>query len=139
MEPKKTPIRRILSWAQIEQDCAALIKKIEPPVRIILPVSRGGFVPATIIAYARKMPIEHMVLPFGGVTMSSERPDILIVDDICDTGKTFDALRVRFPRAKYAALYAKPEGTPRCTYFVTEVPQHVWLVFPWAPADEINR
>lgn len=138
METKKT-IRRVLTWGQIEQDCAALINKIEPPVRTILPVSRGGFVPAMILAYARKMPIEHLLLPAGGVTMASDRSDILIVDDICDTGRTFAALQVRFPNAKYAALYAKPKGIARCTYFVTEVPQHIWLVFPWAPADEINR
>ena len=54
----------------------------------------------------------------------------LIVDDISDTGKTFNLLRPRFPRAAFVSVYAKRQGTAAVDVYVRDIPD-VWLVFPW--------
>jgi hypoxanthine phosphoribosyltransferase len=69
----------------------------------------------------------------------SERDDLIIVDDICDTGRTFSLLRQSYPNALYVAAYAKPAGKEYCHYFGRLVDQSQWLVFPFAPSDEVNR
>ena len=55
----------------------------------------------------------------------------LVIDDLADTGETLAAVRILFPQARFAALYAKPRGKPQVDVYVTEVEQSLWLVFPW--------
>ena len=56
---------------------------------------------------------------------------ILIVDDLVDTGKTFHTVRSLYPKAHYAAVYAKPLGKDSLDTFITEVSQDTWIFFPW--------
>lgn len=35
------------------------------------------------------------------------------------------------PEIHIATVYAKPEGRPATDTFIHEVPQDVWVVFPW--------
>ena len=55
----------------------------------------------------------------------------LVIDDLADTGATLRAVRALYPRARFAALYAKPQGRPQLDDYVTDVEQDRWLVFPW--------
>ena len=69
-----------------------------------------------------------------GITPSlteNDGEDILVVDDLTDTGKTASEVRAMLPRAHFAAVYAKPKGVPTIDTFVTEVSQDTWIYFPW--------
>jgi xanthine phosphoribosyltransferase len=55
----------------------------------------------------------------------------LMVDDLVDSGATASEARRLLPAAHFATLYAKPAGMPLVDTFVREVPQNVWIDFPW--------
>jgi xanthine phosphoribosyltransferase len=105
---------------------------------IVIPVIRGGLIPGTIVSYALQIGLCQPVHAVSG-NWASPRNDLIVIDDICDTGLTFRHIKARFPNAVYAALYAKPQGVDLCDYHCQLVPQDHWVVMPWAPNDEINR
>lgn len=134
--------RLVLTWEQIVKACNELeFLLMEGPLSKpsgIIPIMRGGATPGAMLAYALDIPIVDVVIPGQTVTY---RPnwDLLIVDDICDTGKTIMRLRPHFPHARFATLYVKPQGKAVCDFvihpFLVPVPQDSWVVFPWSPRD----
>jgi len=61
--------------------------------------------------------------------------DILVVDDLVDTGKTIKGLL-----QDTAVIFYKPRSIVKPTFYVTEVPNDEWIVFPWEHLDEMpNR
>lgn len=129
-----------VSWIQVEHACHMVISAITRDNRvrglsIAVPIARGGLIPGCIVAYA-------LDLKIGFPDESNEvdtRRDMIVIDDICDTGKTFKILRARFPDALYVAAFAKPAGVVLCDYYGMLVPQDNWVVFPWAPNDIVTR
>ena len=63
--------------------------------------------------------------------LQSKGKDVLIVDDLVDTGKTARVVRDMLPKAHFATVYAKPMGRPLVDTFITEVSQDTWIYFPW--------
>jgi adenine/guanine phosphoribosyltransferase-like PRPP-binding protein len=106
-------------------------------------VTRGGLVPAAIVARELDIRMVDTVcvrsygedrLP-GGVEVlkrvAGDGENMLIVDDLVDTGVTARIVREMLPRAHFATIYAKPAGRPMVDTFVTEVSQDTWILFPW--------
>jgi xanthine phosphoribosyltransferase len=111
-------------------------------------ITRGGLVPAAIIA--RELDFRlietvcvasyHDYLEQGELKVLKEitpellerdGKDVLIVDDLTDTGKTAGLVRAMMPAAHFATVYAKPKGRPMVDTFITEVSQDTWIYFPW--------
>jgi xanthine phosphoribosyltransferase len=134
-----------VSWEQLHRDAKALAWRLaeKGPWKGVVAITRGGLVPAAIVAreldirlidtvcvasYAHQAQGALQVLkaPANG---SSE--GWLIVDDLVDTGRTASAVRKLLPRAHFATVYAKPAGRPLVDTFVTEVSQDTWIHFPW--------
>jgi xanthine phosphoribosyltransferase len=125
-----------VSWQEIDNCCQQLARKVNDlPFSEIVAVSRGGLCPATMLSYELGKPIQLVDLP---PLWSSDRSDILVVDDICDTGETFKELRQVFPHALYLSLFVKPKGKPLCDYWEHFVTQDTWVVFPWALHDQVK-
>ena len=61
-------------------------------------------------------------------------PEVLIVDDLVDTGATAKIVRALLPGAHFATVYAKSEGLPQVDTYVHEVAQETWIYFPWDTA-----
>ena len=114
------------------------------PFKGIVAVTRGGMVPAAIIA--RELEIRLVdtvcVASYDGKnqqddtevlksTVGGAGEDWLIVDDLVDTGKTGRVVRKLLPKAHFAAVYAKPAGKPLVDTYITEVSQDTWILFPW--------
>ena len=57
--------------------------------------------------------------------------DILIIDDLVDTGKTLKIVKEIYPKAHFATVYAKPKGKEMVDTYITEVSQDTWIFFPW--------
>lgn len=99
-------------------------------------VPRGGLVPAVVISHKLKLPFisleDGINLPF------SLRKDILVLDDICDSGQTLGRLStLGFPTA---AVYYKQTAGFSPTFVGVEVPDNMWVVFPWEhPFDPKER
>jgi len=141
-----------VSWDQFHRDARALAWRLasakEGKWRAIVCITRGGLVPAAIIA--RELDIRlietvcvasyHDYVEQGELRvlkeitpelLEDEGKDVLIVDDLTDTGKTASVVRAMMPQAHFAAVYAKPKGRPLVDTFITEVSQDTWIYFPW--------
>jgi xanthine phosphoribosyltransferase len=135
-----------VTWDQLHRDARALAWRLMGlrPLRGIVAVTRGGLIPAAIIA--RELEI-RLVESVSVVTYDEENmgePSVtkpptaardgegfLIIDDLVDTGTTARVVRSLLPRAHFACVYAKPAGKVMVDSFVTEVSQDTWILFPW--------
>ncbi len=134
----------VVSWDMLHRDTRELAARlIEPgPWKGIIAITRGGLVPAAILAreldirlidticvtsYEKQQQGELNVLK--GVEGDGE--GFLLVDDLVDTGKTAKVVREMLPKAHFVTIYAKPEGLPLVDDCITEVSQDTWIQFPW--------
>src|SRR5262249_2391415 len=120
------------------------------PFEAIVCITRGGLVPAAIVA--RELNVRMIetvsVLSYrdykkqGEITelkgiahevkeLRAEEKDGIIDDSVGDTGKTACVVRDMLPKAHFATVYAKPMGRPLVDTFITEVSQDTWIYFPW--------
>ena len=60
--------------------------------------------------------------------MENDGENVLIIDDLTDTGKTAAIVRAMMPKAHFATVYAKPKGRPLVDTFVDRsLPGHLDL------------
>jgi xanthine phosphoribosyltransferase len=135
-----------VTWDQLHRDARALAWRLMAlrPLKGIVAVTRGGLIPAAIIA--RELDV-RLIESVSIVTYDEEqkgqpqvtKPPVaagdgtgfLIVDDLVDTGTTGRVVRGLLPKAHFACVYAKPAGKEIVDSFVTEVSQDTWIMFPW--------
>ena len=121
-----------VSWDQFHRDARALAWRLASsgPFNAIVAITRGGLVPAAIVARELEVRVietvsiasYHDYKTQGGLkVLKTIAPDvsnlddgakILIVDDLVDTGATAKLVREMLPKAHFATVYAKPFGTP---------------------------
>ena len=141
----------IVSWVELHRDARYLAEVLHAkgPWKGIIAVTRGGLVPAALVA--RELDIrlvdticvtsydagqagaaaqeQSQVKVLKGVAGNGE--GYLLIDDLVDTGRTAQAVRKLLPKAYFATLYAKPAGRPIVDTFVKEFKQSKWIHFPW--------
>jgi xanthine phosphoribosyltransferase len=137
-----------VSWDQFHRDARALAWRLSGagPFEVIVTITRGGRVPAAIVArelgirvietisissYRDKAQGELSVLKAIAAEILARESGVLVVDDLVDTGATARIVRDLLPRAHFATVYAKPQGRPLVDTFITEVSQDTWIYFPW--------
>ncbi len=134
-----------ISWDQLHRDAKALSWRLldKDFFNGIIAVTRGGLVPAAIIA--RELDIRLVdTICMSSYDWKSQKGDVkllkgiegngegwLIIDDLVDTGRTAKVIRELLPKAHFATIYAKPAGRPLVDTFITEVSQDTWILFPW--------
>lgn len=133
------------SWQDIHRDTRTLARIVgaKGPFAGIVAVSRGGLVPAAILA--RELDIRLVeticIASYQDETVqgpaqvlkpiTGDGADLLVVDDLADSGATQRLIRAMLPLAHSATLYAKPDGRPFVDSVVAAIPQSTWVVFPW--------
>ena len=138
-----------VTWDQLHRDARTLVTKLMPhaPFRGIVAVSRGGLIPAAIVARELELRLIESVSVATYDEEERAKPHVLkhpaaagdgagflIVDDLVDSGVTAQVVRNLLPRAHFACLYAKPAGQRLADTWVVEVPQETWILFPWDTA-----
>ena len=135
-----------VSWEELHRTSKALAWRLVElgPFEGLVAVTRGGLVPAAIVA--RELEIRLIdtacMASYNGqergqveilktASLAGDGTGWLIVDDLVDTGETYKSLRASMPQAHFATVYAKPAGRPLVDTFVTEVSQDTWIFFPW--------
>ena len=147
-----------VSWEELHRNSRALAWRLLEmnTFKGIVAVTRGGLVPAAIVAreldirlidtvcvksYNKKSKGSVNVLK--DATAAGTGKNWLIVDDLVDTGETIKSIRLTLPDAHYATVYAKPSGREQVDTFITEVSQDTWIYFPWdmemKPAPTISE
>jgi xanthine phosphoribosyltransferase len=139
-----------VSWDQFHRDARALAWRLSAagPFRAVVAVTRGGLVPAAIVArelgirvietvcvasyeYDKQGEIQVLKGIGEAVAGNDSGAGVLIVDDLVDTGATARVVREMLPKAHFATVYAKPAGRPLVDTFITEVSQDTWIYLPW--------
>jgi xanthine phosphoribosyltransferase len=136
-----------VTWDQLHRDAKALAWRLiaAGPWRGIVAVTRGGLIPAAIIARELDCRLVESVSVASyeeetivGTPVVVKAPPaagdgegFLVIDDLVDTGATLRVVRGLLPRAHYGCIYAKPAGREAVDTFVTEVSQDTWILFPW--------
>ncbi len=59
------------------------------------------------------------------------RQDVLVVDDLADTGATLKLLRDMLTDCTVVTLFAKPDGAALVDLYHQDIAQDVWVRFPW--------
>ena len=139
----------MVGWEQLHRDAKALAWRLidKGPFRGIVAVTRGGLIPAAIVARELECRLVESVsiLTYGGDSPESRgMPEVtkppaaagdgtgfLIIDDLVDTGTTARVVRALLPKAHFACIYAKPAARDAVDTFITEVSQDTWILFPW--------
>ncbi|HEY8578629.1 MAG TPA: xanthine phosphoribosyltransferase [Beijerinckiaceae bacterium] len=139
-----------VSWDQFHRDARALAWRLNAagPFHAMVTVTRGGLVPAAIVARELGVRLIETVCiesyndekqqgdlrVLKGVAqdiLATRGKGVLVVDDLVDTGATAKLVREMLPQAHFATVYAKPLGRPLVDTFITEVSQDTWIYFPW--------
>jgi len=143
MNASKTETRSP-SWQEIHQAAQGLAQAIrgDGPWHMIVAITRGGMVPAAILA--AELDIRRIetiaIASYDGQRQETPRvlkacegsgDGCLVVDDIVDTGKTAEIVRTLLPEACFVTIYAKPDGAPFIDHCAAKIPQNVWITFPW--------
>ena len=157
-EQKQEQERHLMHWIYVHRAIISLVWQIKSRKLVItniVAISRGGLIPATFLSHAldvrtiqtirvrsydnhgRQSEIGYQHSPTDFATIR-DNPSNLIVDDIIDTGKTFEYLKQYFPNSQYCALVSK---IPHTAMHAVIAPPSRWVVFPWeAPyTKEMNE
>jgi xanthine phosphoribosyltransferase len=139
-----------VSWDQFHRDARALAWRLHAagPFKAIVCITRGGLVPAAIVARELDLRVvetisivtykdyktqgrPEVIKAIEPKLLETKGEGILVVDDLVDTGTTAKVVRELLPKAHFATVYAKALGRPLVDTFITEVSQDTWIYFPW--------
>lgn len=125
------PQKKNVTWEDIESYCSILentIKSLGISFQSISTISRGGLVPARLLADRlgiKKIHVDNDTIP----------KDSLFVDDIYDTGNTFEKIS---PKAEnlddmiYATIFARRgKKLPKQLIYAKMTEGDEYIIFPW--------
>jgi hypoxanthine phosphoribosyltransferase len=118
-----------VTWDEIEELtdllCSQIIKS-GIQIEHIFGLQRGGLVPAVILSHKLGIPM----------TQNPNSPNVLIVDDICDSGETFKEFYLEYPKSIFACLHLKPHTSIFNPDFIAnKFLSDAWIVYPWERED----
>ena len=141
-----TTSTRHIDWISFHRDVQTLADALAPhgPFERIIAVTRGGLVPAALLARMLDLRLVDTICisSYDDRVQRSGEPIVLkgvagdgsgwlVVDDLADSGNTLKTVRQMLPKAHFATVYAKPLGAPLVDSVAVTVAQSDWLVFPW--------
>lgn len=146
---KREPIRRVVDWPEYDELVSHICAQIgDKPIDCIVGLTRGGLVPAVRLShfFNAKLFCLNISLRDGMVDDQEfdwdklqEYSNILIVDDINDSGKTLNEVMgqcyerlIQCP--EFAVLLEKPSSSFRARYSgerINKAKENDWIVFPW--------
>jgi len=111
-----------LTWDDIYELLDKLHELVGDEARMVTGIPRGGTILA--ILYSHRFNVEY----FDNI--SNHYPHLLVLDDIADTGNTFQKAYDCCPAPIYASLHYKKQSIFIPNYYVKEVGPE-WIVYPW--------
>lgn len=118
-----------LSWDEIEtlvDNLCTQITRSSIQIDSIFGIPRGGLIPAVTLSHKLGIPM----------TQDPNMSNILVVDDICDSGETFKEFWLKHPNSKFACLHFKPHTSTFNPHFsVNKLYSDEWIQYPWESKD----
>jgi hypothetical protein len=120
-----------ISWGEINAAVEILAGRISRSglkLAAIGGLPRGGLVPAVMLSH-------KMGIPFVSQANIAKVPgNILIVDDICDSGETLK--QFKFEENVYTVtLHHKRSAAVEPNFFYQLAYENQWIVYPWENKD----
>ena len=143
--------KEYLHWSKIDEAIWTLTDYVQKDyhVDIIVGIARGGLIPAVRMSHImddilmRVMDVKfytdiekHTETPEITVPLTEpvKGKNVLIVDDVADTGKTLKVVREDLvakdaKEVRIAVIAKKPQSIVDPDYYIFQTDQ--WIVFPW--------
>jgi len=102
-------------------------------VKCVYGPPRGGLPIATHVSHHLEL---ELIVTF---TMTQQSTPILLVDDVCDSGRTIQQLLELRSNCIVATLFKKPRSIIEPNIYLEEVNDDTWLVFPWEKDDNPDK
>src|ERR1700712_4745566 len=152
--------REIMSWEQLGEASRQLAEAVvESGYRpdIVLAIARGGLLPGGAVAYALgvknscAMNVEFytdvdqrleipLILPPAPELIDLGDSQMLIVDDVADTGRTLEVVQSfcagKVGEVRTAVLYEKSHSLVKCDYIWRRTDR--WIDFPWSAQPPVD-
>ena len=123
--------KRFIQWRDVEDAVERLATNIinsKVEITAVGGLPRGGLIPAVMLSHKMNIPFVSQANIAGVVG------NILIVDDICDTGKTLK--RFKFEDNVYTAtLHYKSSAEYEPNFWWRLAYENEWIVYPWERED----
>jgi hypoxanthine phosphoribosyltransferase len=128
-----------MSWKWVDDQIDELAKRLkDKKLRYISGIPRGGLIPAIMLSH--KLGVTYIPFDeakkYGRHDLRVKNEDILLVDDICDSGVTMKDYAPRFITATLCMRYVS-ETIPE--YYGEKIEDYRWLVFPWERNDSNTK
>ena len=149
--------KKYYDYVEIHNFCEDLAIKLKgKKFDSVVGVSRGGLIPATIMAeYMNVRELRTVGVrsyQLNGIGMGKRDTevlyqscspylygDVLLIDDIADTGETFHFLLDHFKRNKNinkiitCSVFVRRSSNYVPDYYAKDIVGNEWIVFPWEP------
>ena len=151
-DPFNMSEKLIVSWEGFEKTCSQLADKIKleyPQVNCLVGIARGGLAPLTyfsqllnikeisiisVKSYEGEHKQKQTFLFNPNTKMAFWGKNVLLIDDICDTGDTitmcYGLLYGKCTELKTVTPYYKPKSSKYKPDFYSEETES-WVQFPW--------
>lgn len=141
--------KEFISYDKIQSLINIVVSKLQDEYDCIVGVSRGGLIPATLVGYKLYKPVYSFgVATYKDTTQTGEcniyqhlpklaKSRVLVVDDICDTGNTFDIIKKLYKhnngisRLDFMSVFVREGREHLVDYYGVVVPEGIWMDFPW--------
>ena len=141
----------ILSYSDIQTDVNNFVEQFETDNKTfthVVGIARGGLVPAVMLSHKLNIPmLTYSVSSYIGRAYNLLKPNqdesvfdvldqdssVLIVDDICDTGKTIQYMvkLLADVEVSVATITTKSHSKDMVDYYGAVVGDNKWVIFPW--------
>jgi hypothetical protein len=113
-----------LTWKEVDTLVTILKDKVLdklPEIGSVMGIARGGLIPAVMLSHKLGVPYTNLI-----------DPNTLVVDDICDSGKTIKEA----PGVYTATLHYKESAIAKPSVYASLLlNENQWLVYPWENDD----
>ncbi|MDX1409082.1 MAG: hypothetical protein R3330_13130 [Saprospiraceae bacterium] len=125
-----------VSWDDLEMGVTMIADAMEEMFSTkrvsVYGIPRGGMIPAIMLVHLLESrgwtarfaaDLNHL--------MPNELHNIIVLDEICDSGDTFKVVKQLFPMAKTATVFHREDAGFKPDYHAYVMYDSRWLVFPW--------
>lgn len=130
VKPKVGQFKKQVSWGEYIDLVKQLAKQLEHTrYTSIAGIPRGGLIPAVILSHKLGLPL---------IPLTEANFNTLVVDDICDSGKTLLDLTDKEKKdiegrliGDVAVLHLRHSSKYKPKFFVEELKDDTWQIYPY--------
>lgn len=151
----------LISWATVtslSHDLAVKIRNARYRPDVVVAIARGGYMPARLLCdslnltdlssiriahYTAGSQKQQKAQLVEGLCRDLSGKNVLLVDDISDTGDTLELARNHLVEhgadtLRIAVLHHKQTSTVEPDYFAHRITKWRWIIYPWAITEDVT-